>query len=185
MMQVVCISSGISSKTRRLAESLAKKLGYASHDREELVEEAIKEGIQLSKLETATIKPQIFTERLALEREYYRAFTTYYLCKQAQEGGMVYHGRSAHLLFPGIMHVLKVRVVEDESTKIQDVMQQLRVDRTKARKYLMEVESDLRFKELWDGTGRYLHAVQERIDRLEMGRKSGISEAPRDEQKME
>ena len=36
-----------------------------------------------------------------------------------------------------------------------------------------------RFKELWDGTGRYLHAVQERIDRLESGRRSGISEAPR------
>jgi tetratricopeptide (TPR) repeat protein len=34
------------------------------------------------------------------------------------------------------------------------------------------------FKELWDGTGRYLHAVQERIDRLERGRRSGISEAP-------
>jgi tetratricopeptide (TPR) repeat protein len=42
-----------------------------------------------------------------------------------------------------------------------------------------------RFKELWDGTGRYLHAVQERIDRLETGRKSGISEAPRDEQPAE
>ena len=39
-----------------------------------------------------------------------------------------------------------------------------------------------RFKEIWDGTERYLHAVQERIDRLQMGRKSGISEAPRDEQ---
>ncbi|MDF1535734.1 MAG: tetratricopeptide repeat protein [bacterium] len=36
-----------------------------------------------------------------------------------------------------------------------------------------------RFKELWDGTGRYLHAVQERIDRLEMGRRSGISESVR------
>ncbi len=36
-----------------------------------------------------------------------------------------------------------------------------------------------RFKELWDGTGRYLHAVQERIDRLETGRRSGISESPR------
>lgn len=35
-----------------------------------------------------------------------------------------------------------------------------------------------KFKELWDGTGRYLHAVQERIDRLETGRRSGISETP-------
>ena len=42
-----------------------------------------------------------------------------------------------------------------------------------------------RFKELWDGTGRYLHAVQERIDRLEMGRKSGISEAPREEKSVD
>jgi tetratricopeptide (TPR) repeat protein len=35
-----------------------------------------------------------------------------------------------------------------------------------------------RFKTLWTGTGRYMHAVQERIDRLQMGRRSGISEAP-------
>lgn len=42
-----------------------------------------------------------------------------------------------------------------------------------------------RFKELWDGTGRYLHAVQERIDRLETGRRSGISESPRDEKPVE
>ncbi|UCG39056.1 MAG: tetratricopeptide repeat protein [bacterium] len=41
------------------------------------------------------------------------------------------------------------------------------------------LKSYRRFKELWDGTGRYLHAVQERIDRLEMGRRSGISESPR------
>ncbi len=42
-----------------------------------------------------------------------------------------------------------------------------------------------RFKEMWDGTGRYIHAVQERIDRLEMGRRSGISEAPRTDQPVE
>jgi len=141
-MQIVCISSGKSSKTQMLAERLANKLGYKSHSREEVVEEAIKEGIQVSKLETAIIKPQIFTERLALEREYYRAFTTFYLCKQAMEGGMVYYGRSGHLLFPGIAHVLKVCVVEDEGSKINDVVRQLRMDRTKARRYLEEVEAD-------------------------------------------
>ena len=146
MTQVICISSGISSKARRLAESVAEKLGYPRHSREELLEAAIAEGIQVSKLETAAIKPHIFNERLGLEREYYRAFITDYLCKRALEGGMVYHGRSAHLLFPGIMHVLKVRVVEDESTQINDVMQQIRVDRTKAQKYLLEVESD---RERW------------------------------------
>lgn len=38
-----------------------------------------------------------------------------------------------------------------------------------------------KFKELWKGKGttRYLHAAQERIDRLEKGKKSGIGEPPR------
>ena len=36
-----------------------------------------------------------------------------------------------------------------------------------------------KFKGLWKGTGRYMHAVQERIDRLEMGRRSGINEPVR------
>jgi cytidylate kinase len=146
MMQVVCISSGTSRKTRRLAESLAERLGYTVYSREELIEAAIDEGIRVSKLETATIKPHIFTERLGLEREYYRAFTTAFLCAQAQKDGMVYLGRSAHMLFPGIRHVLKVRVEEDESDKISEVMQQLRVDRAKAQKYVTEVESD---REKW------------------------------------
>jgi len=146
MTQIVCISGGTSSKTRRLAETLAERLGYAIHSREELIEAAIEEGIRVSKLETATIKPHIFTERLGLEREYYRSFTTAYLCARAQEGGMVYLGRSAHMLFPGIRHVLKVRVEEDESAKITDVMQQLRVNRAKAQQYVVEVDSD---REKW------------------------------------
>ena len=36
-----------------------------------------------------------------------------------------------------------------------------------------------KFLEIWKGTDRYRHAVKERIERLEMGRRSGISEAPR------
>ncbi len=98
MTQVICISSGISSKARRLAESVTEKLSYPRHNREELLEAAIAECTQVSRLETATIKPHIFNERLGLEREYSRAFITDYLCMRALEGDMVYHGRSAHLL---------------------------------------------------------------------------------------
>jgi cytidylate kinase len=141
-MQIVCISGGGSNRTKALADRLAHKLGYKSIGREELLEEAIKEGIQVGKLETATIKPQIFTERLALEREYYRAFTTAFLVGQTTESGTVYHGRSGHLLFSGIDHVLKVRIVEDETTKVKDVMQQLGIDSRKAHRYLKDVEAD-------------------------------------------
>jgi cytidylate kinase len=141
-MQIICISGGGSTRSKALAGRLAHKLGYRSLNREELLEKAIKEGIQVSKLETATIKPQMFTERLALEREYYRAFMTAYLGGLNTETGRVYNGRSGHLLFSGIDHVLKVRIVEDETTKIKEVMQQLGIDNKKARGYLKDVEAD-------------------------------------------
>ena len=127
-MQIICISGGGSNRTKALADRTAHKLGYKGLNREQVVEEAIKEGIQVSKLETATIKPQIFSERLALEREYYRAFMSAFLGKRATESGTVYNGRSGHLLFSGIDHVLKVRVVEDETTMVKEVMQQLNID---------------------------------------------------------
>jgi cytidylate kinase len=152
-MQIICISGGGSNRTKALADRLAHKLGYKSLSREELVEAAIKEGIQVSKLETATIKPQIFSERLALEREYYRAFTTAFLGKSSLESGTVYQGRSGHLLFAGIDHALKVRVVEDETTQVKDVMQQLGIDSKKARRYLEEVEAD---RKKW---ARSMHGV--------------------------
>jgi len=140
-MQIICMSGG-GSRTKALAERLAYKLGYKSLCREQLIEEAIKEGIQFAKLETATIKPQIFTERLDLEREYYRAFTIAFIGRQMAETGTVYHGRSGHLLFSGIDHVLKVRIVEDDAVKREDVMQQLGLDSKKARNYIEQVEAD-------------------------------------------
>ena len=73
-MQIICISRGTLSGGDALAERLAKKLGCASLSREELIEAAIKEGIQVGKLEMAMITPRIFSEQLAVEREYYRAF---------------------------------------------------------------------------------------------------------------
>lgn len=144
MMQIICISRGALSGGQELAGQLAKKLGCNCVSREELIEAAIKEGIQVGKLEMAMIKPRIFTERLAFEREHYRAFSTAYLCQRAAEGRLVYHGRTGHLLLPGISHVLTVRVLSDEEQRIWRVVKELNLDRARARKYLKEVDEDSR-----------------------------------------
>ena len=75
-MQVICISRGTFSGGKELAERLAEKMDYACLSREELIEAAIKEGIQVGKLEMAMIKPRIFSERLALERGHSNAGRT-------------------------------------------------------------------------------------------------------------
>lgn len=133
-----------------LATRLAEKLDYKLLSREELIDAATKEGIQVGRLEMSMIKHGIFSERLALERDHYLAFTTAYLCEKAMEGGLVYHGRTGHLLLPGVSHVLRVRVLADEKFRIGAVMQDLGLDRRKARRYIEEVDEDRR---------RWVHAM--------------------------
>jgi cytidylate kinase len=143
-MQIVCISRGTFSGGKTLAEKTAGKLGYRCLSREELIEEATRAGVAVGKLEEAMLKPHIFSERLALEREHYHAFSTMYLCERAREESLVYHGRTGHLLLPGISHVLRIRVVADMEYRITAAMQRINVDRTKAKKYLKEVEEGIR-----------------------------------------
>lgn len=144
MTQIICVSRGSLSRGKELAASLARKLGYAILSREDLIEAAIGDGIQVGKLETSMMHARTFTERLARERDRYLAFSTAYLCDRAREGPLVYHGRSGHLLLQGVSHVLRVRVLADDEYRINAVMRELGLTREKAKRYLEAVEEDRR-----------------------------------------
>jgi cytidylate kinase len=143
-MQIICVSRGSLSRGKELAHLLAQKLDYALLSREDLIEAAIKEGIQVGKLETSMMKPRAFSERLARERDHYLAFSTSYLCDRILEGPLVYHGRTGHLLLQGVGNMLRVRVLADPEYRIAAAMRSLGVDREKARRYLEQVEEDRR-----------------------------------------
>ncbi len=143
-MQVICISDGTHGGGRELAERLAEKLGCGWLSREELIEAAVGDGIQVGKLEMAMIKPLAFSEYLAIQKEHFRAFSTAYLCDRVADGRLVYHGRMGHLLLPGVSHVLRVRVVTDQERRIRTVMKSMGIERSKARKYIEQVDEDHR-----------------------------------------
>jgi cytidylate kinase len=143
-LQIICISRGSLSRGKELAEALARKLDYAVLSREDLIEAATREGIQVGKLETSMMNPRTFTERLARERDHYLAFSTAYICDRLLEGPLVYHGRTGHLLLRAISHVLRVRVVTDEEYRVRVTMKSLGIGRDKAVRYLAEVEEDRR-----------------------------------------
>ena len=148
-MQIISISRGTFSGGKALAERMAAKLDCQCLSREELIEEATKNGIPVGKLEETMLKPRVFSERLALEQEHYHAFSTMFICERAMEGRLVYHGRTGHLLFPGIPHVLRLRVVANMEYRIDAVMQRLNVSREKAKQYIEEVE---------EGRHRWVHS---------------------------
>jgi cytidylate kinase len=148
-MQIICVSRGTMAGGRVLAQHLAAHLGYPCLSREDLIEGAIQEGIHVGKIETAMLKGRGFSDRLVLEREHYLAFSRAFLCDRALQGSLVYHGRTGHLLFPGVPHVLRARTVADYEYRLRVAMETLGLDREKARCYLEQVDEDRR---MWSQT---------------------------------
>jgi cytidylate kinase len=143
-MHIVSISRGSQSLGIEFAKHLSGKLGYEMISREDLLEEATRQRIPVGKLETAIVKPHIYSQRLAVELEHYKALATSILCEKALDHDIVYHGRTGHLLLPGVDNIFKIRVVSDMEHRIAKVMDQLNLPRKKAKQYIEAVEEDRR-----------------------------------------
>jgi cytidylate kinase len=143
-MPIVLISSPPHGMGRILARNLADKTGWPFFSRDQLVEEAHKQGVRLSRLETSIVKSQVKNESLALEKEIFLSFLTDMICKKAVHGNLVYSGRAAHLIMPGISHLIRVGVNTPRETRIQNVVKELNLSPEKALDYLNTLNQDIR-----------------------------------------
>jgi cytidylate kinase len=141
-MQLICISRGTYAGGKELAEKLAAKLGYACLSREEVTDAAAKAGIPVGRLEMSIVRHRPLNEQLAVDKERFAAFITARLAEGALEGGLVYHGRTGHLVLPTVDNVLRIRAIQDAEVRINRTMVRLGLSREKARKYINEVDED-------------------------------------------
>jgi cytidylate kinase len=141
-MQIICVSKGTHEGGIGLARSLSEKMGYACLSREDLFEAATGEGIQVGKLEMAMVRGRGFSQRLALERDHYLAFSRAFICERALDGSIVYHGRTGHLLLPGVRNILRIRAVQELEYRIRHVMREMNLEREKALRYINDVDDD-------------------------------------------
>jgi cytidylate kinase len=143
-MQIVCISRGTLSGGKDLACKLASKLGSECISRETIIDAATQAGIPVGKLEMAVVRRRPLGEQLAIDKERYKAFVAATLCEKSKKGSIVYHGRTGHLVLPGVDHVLRARVIQDPERRISLTMDHLRLDRAKAVNYNEQVDEDRR-----------------------------------------
>lgn len=141
-MPIVTISRGTFSGGRMLAEALASKLGCDCTESDVLGEAARKFGVPVSRLKAAMLKAPAAFRGFAREREMYLAAITATLGERALSGNLVYHGHAAHLLLPGVTHVLRVRVNADAEFRIQAAMARMNLSREQAKKYIRGVDAD-------------------------------------------
>lgn len=143
-MQLICISRGTFAGGKQLAEKLADKLGYRCLSREEVIDDATRHAIPVGKLEMTVVRRRPLNERLAIDKSRFVAFITERLARATIEGGVVYHGRIGHLVLPNVDHVLRIRAIQDQESRIARTMERLSLSRDKARKYIVEVDEDRR-----------------------------------------
>ncbi len=152
-MPIIFISSVPFGGGEALGKGLAAKLGCRYMGREEIIKAANECGIPVGKLEVATVKRPASQERMARLKERYLACATAAICEKAAEENIVYYGRAAHLLLPGVSHVLKVRIIPNHAQRVENAMQRTRLSKEKAETFLAEVDSDIR---AWV---RFVHGV--------------------------
>jgi cytidylate kinase len=144
-MRIVCISRGSLGYGTQLAEELAAKLGCSCVSRETLTDEATAQGIPVGRIETSIVKRRPLSEEMEIQVDRFKAFITASICARSAEGkGIVYHGRTGHLVLPGIGHVFRVRVIAAMEERLQLAMARMNISREKTKEYILQVEEDRR-----------------------------------------
>jgi cytidylate kinase len=144
-MKIICISRGSHGFGIQLAEELAVKLGCRCIARESLTDEATAQGIPVGRIETAIVKRRPLSEEMEIQVDRFKAFMTASLCEKAAAGeGIVYHGRTGHLVLPGVSHVFRVRAIAAMEERIDLAMTRMNITRDKAKEYISQVEEDRR-----------------------------------------
>jgi cytidylate kinase len=144
-MQIICISRGSYGYGNELAVRLAAKLGYDCIARESITDSATDEGIPIGKIEAAILKRRPITEPLSIQVELMKAFISARICERALEKDLIYHGRTGHLVLPGITHVLRVRAIANSEDRINMTLRRMpNLTREKAKQYNDQVDESRR-----------------------------------------
>jgi hypothetical protein len=141
-MAVIAISRGTFTGGQGLAQLLGERLGYECVSREDLVESVTWYGVSPVSLAAAReMRPDLW-RGVHAERLAYLMSLRAALCDHAASGNLVYHGHAAHLLLPGVSHVLKLRVVADPEFRIQAAMQTQGISREAAAAQIEGVDKE-------------------------------------------
>jgi cytidylate kinase len=141
-MPIITISRGSMSGGRALAECVAAAIGAPCIGRELVVEAAAKLGVTEELLSQKLEKSPGLWQRMTQERRIYVTALQAALAEHAGSGHVVYHGFADHLLLPGVPGVLRVRLIAPMPVRVRAVMDQHRLAREAAERYIAEVDED-------------------------------------------
>ena len=144
-MSVITISRGSYSRGKEVAEKLALRLGYECISREILLEASDEFNIMEIKLVRALHDSTSVLERFIHGKERYISYIYASLLQHVRKDNVVYHGLAGQFFLGGIPHVLKVRVIADIQTRVNEEMRRENISYEKAL-YILQKDDEERRK---------------------------------------
>jgi hypothetical protein len=143
-MPIITISRGTFSGGEALAHAVAERLRYRCISREDLMTVAPAYGVPAEECAAAMAKRPSLLHRVLGDQTIYLAVMQAALCERARGDHLVYHGHLGHLLLPGIAHVLSVRVIADQESRLQAIERQHHLGWREAVAHLERVDKERR-----------------------------------------
>jgi cytidylate kinase len=141
---IITISRGSFSGGKLLAEALAKRLGYRSIDRDQIIQKAAAWGVSQENLRAAIEKPPSFLGQSQHTKYLYLAFIQAALAEEVKTGNVIYHGLAGHLLLGNGPHVLRTRIIAPMEFRVSKVQDRLNYNRKEAIAYIEKMDDDRR-----------------------------------------
>lgn len=144
-MALITISRGSFAGGRAVATLLGERLKQPVLSREEVFSRAAKDyGISEKELTSSLNHPPSFWQQVPGKRIAYINTLTAVLLDEASKGHLIYHGYVGHMLFPGISHILRVRVIADMEYRIEAAMTAAKLSRKEAISYIRQRDNERR-----------------------------------------
>ena len=118
-MPIITISRSSYTYGKKVAEAVAKTLGYTCISREELLDAS--QEFNMPGLKLVRELP-IILDQTVFNKHRYISYIRSALLKHLTKGKVVYHGFCGHILLKDIDHVLKVQISADLEDRVKLVM---------------------------------------------------------------
>ena len=118
-MPIITISRCSYTYGKKVAEAVAKTLGYTCISREELLNAS--QEFNMPDLKLVRELPMIL-DQIVFDKYRYISYIRSALLKHLAKGNVVYHGFCGHIFFKDVDHVLKVQITADLEDRVKIVM---------------------------------------------------------------
>lgn len=144
-MSIIAISRGSYRRGKEVAETVAKKLGYACIDRDLLIDEMEEFHLPEIKMVRNILDATSVLDRFSHGKERYIGSIKAAILKHCQKNNIVYHGLAGHFFVRDVSHAFKVRIISDLETRVREEMEREGIPAREAR-YILKKDDEERRK---------------------------------------